>query len=186
MNHIIYRAKRLLDGEWVFGNLNIDARGIYSIREMFWGGEEYPIYEDTIGIFTGLQDKDGINVFEGDILKGYFEMTYPVVNIKSGKFATRYRHIEWFTEYGCWHLFRNSKKKPIKEIGVKQSDLSLSWEVIGNVFDTPDIMLLKETKMVTHADYLATLPNRVATYQPTTYYPASTATPIKGGVKKCF
>ena len=68
---IEFRGKRLDNGEWICGDLMHDNHGgcyIYPLDSLGLFTEN-KVANDTVGQFTGLVDKKGVKIFEGDIVE---------------------------------------------------------------------------------------------------------------------
>ena len=128
---ILFRGKRDGDGEWVMGD-----RAGYSDYVMIWDlidkGVGYLVDPTTVGQFTGLADKNGVKIFEGDILycEARLDKAEMYVVFEQGQF--RMVLCDKFKEY---------------ETGRGYYDInSFQKTVIGNIHDTPDLVKEEESE----------------------------------------
>ena len=133
MREILFRGKRTDNGEWIEGFYSHSGDKTYIIFDNGFAISYFKMKEvlpETVGQFTGLTDKNGKKIFEGDIV----EFT--------DKYRRKGRSDIVFEDFKWKYRWRYYGENPIVWIGIDVS--STKFEVIGNIYDNPD--LLEEKK----------------------------------------
>lgn len=129
------------DGEWVFGYIFPDL-GAMKIRQFEPDRPEcndYEIDPETVGQYTGLTDKNGVRIFEGDILDVSSDVAYGGVAVhRLGYFVVEFHN-------GCFmksalddpqlSFFDNAKRKGLYHF--ISTDIH---KIVGNIHDNPEIL----------------------------------------------
>ena len=127
MREILFRGKHVLDGRWIEGFYNgvrpdlatmqtKECHRILSLKSL-----AYDVAPDTIGQYTGLTDKNGKKIFEGDILRIRGDKEHPVLVV--------------FHDFGWVCVMKNQKY-----YRHRIENNSEKYEVIGNIRDNPELM----------------------------------------------
>lgn len=70
MRDILFRGIRNDNGKWIYGDLMTptDIMDVWEISENTGMGDRYEVDPETVGQWTGLNDRFGNKIFEGDIV----------------------------------------------------------------------------------------------------------------------
>lgn len=133
MREILFRGKRVDNGEWITSSSIMQTN--YSGTFLWYEGCWREVYPETVGQYTGLTDKNGKKIFEGDILQDKFGQ------IKIVDYCD-----EWGAFRTCFVKALNEEGKLVATVG-GASFVGTIWrkyEVIGNIHDNPELLEEKE------------------------------------------
>lgn len=146
MREILFRGKRIDNGEWIQGSFVIHGDDYYIAPDInaytsiggrgkgkyMLFGRYYQVVPETVGQYTGMTDKNGKKIFEGDVLNVHDQ-------------------IPMFDGYDTDEIVYNGKVMYIKNQGMYVCEgnndgnalcaLNLGkCEIIGNVHDNPELL----------------------------------------------
>ena len=143
MREILFRAKRIDDGEWVEGyyammgkgNLirhyivqNCALTGLFEDPEDNMYFNDVEIDPETIGQYTGKTDEDGKKIFEGDIV-GFIDL----YSTESGySEISCLGEVIWSKEECCFHV--------TNRLSAESWEVLDECKVVGNVFDNKELL----------------------------------------------
>lgn len=139
MREILFRGKRVDNGEWVegyyCGKVNKtffspaeDSAQIID-KDLYW----HEVIPETVGQYTGLTDKNGKKIFEGDIVRA--TCTYNTghgVRKETNSYAVKYH------ENYCYFYLARRRNNLLFD--GNWSYFVDDFEVIGNIHDNPEFL----------------------------------------------
>ena len=134
MREILFKAKRIDNGEWVEGYYLRDQYHIGRGKDIIFyrkDSDRFTVYTDTIDIetlcqFTGLYDKNGKRIWENDIVFVTDE------NDCSGQISTGIGNVIFIE--GMWYIDGRPQE------GLYDINKVFQIEVIGNAFDNQELL----------------------------------------------
>ena len=128
MREILFRGKRKDNGKWAYGYLYIRNDGQYEISfySKYFDSERftYDVIPETVGQYIGLTDKNGKKIFEGDIVERL-----------------------WLGEKHIYRIYYDSDISSFIGADIDCQGFttfnydSCEFEVIGNIYDNPELLL---------------------------------------------
>ena len=88
--------------------------------------------------FTGLLDKSGKEIYEGDIIQSVCETVNLMSNKPTGRFKTETYEVRWQEEKGKWGRWTGEKFELLS--GLNKSYLLKWYTVIGNIYENPELL----------------------------------------------
>lgn len=136
MRKILFRGKRIDNGGWVYGLLcrvgDTYANIVDKDTEVI-----YSVLTNTIGQFTGLTDKNGTRVFEGDILKIIHKYQSPFDD-DTNEYTDITTDVVHFDDEGLCFSYGKSPFLCVVD------NVTAEYEVIGNIHDNPELLEVTE------------------------------------------
>lgn len=136
MRENLFHGKRVDNGEWVEGYYfcDTDLEQSYIQGYDYYTGENglqreafcYEVIPETVGQYTGLTDKIGKKIFEGDVLRRAYHPEEDVV-------------IEWFDGSFMFKEVHNPNDDEYSILCCVQNAVS-HLKVIGNIYDNPELI----------------------------------------------
>jgi uncharacterized phage protein (TIGR01671 family) len=130
MREILFRGKRVDNGEWVYGYPYENYRNSY-LRKLialppneFGRGEYIEVIPETVGQYTGLT-ANGKKIFEGDVVN---------VNTNKDSLHHSYRGRHLIIKFDEYHRFVASGRLEYPLCN------HYEWEIIGNIHDNPELL----------------------------------------------
>ena len=124
---ILFRGKRLDNGQFIEGSLTVDCHGncciYHPLNVPIGGGFQYfDVDPETVGQLTGMTDKNGTKIFEWDIVRESF------------KGHGRIYHVFWDDDYFAFRAKGEDITYQLDEISPSHC------EVIGNIHDNKELL----------------------------------------------
>jgi len=153
MREVRFRGKRLSDGKWVYGSYQADVLClgkhtiIYGDLEGFYCEDE--VDPETVGQYTGLKDKNGREIYEGDIVRykpGWNELIGVVCfghysqDGSGGEYSPR-SCVGFYVERKViipdeWDNGEVYPREEEEQMSIAEQE----YEIIGNIYENPELL----------------------------------------------
>ena len=94
--------------------------------------------EADIMLYTGLKDKNGVGIYEGDVIQCVSEMVRLDTNEKTGNIKTENYEVRWEPEKARWGRFIKGRFELLS--GLHKEYMIKWYAVIGNIYENPELV----------------------------------------------
>lgn len=141
MREILFRGKRVDNGEWVEGFFWKDIWGDGESCYIHYDTEDYQVDPTTVGQYTGLNERSGKRIFDGDIVYDnfYFRENHIKLFLLFQYLGSMLCTIELQDE----HLKIKNKDYWIPKPMCFESLMGFEPKICGNIHDNPELLEVK-------------------------------------------
>lgn len=145
MREILFKAKRIDNGEWVEGyyafidNVHYIYTGSLCNGGLYVVAERFEIDIDTLCQYTGLTDKNGKKIWENDVVK-CIDKNSDSEFIAVIEFGNSNSFYSW--GYQLKHIKGDEPNLDIL-LWIDMEETGATCEAIGNIFDNPELLEVK-------------------------------------------
>lgn len=134
MREILFRGKTIL-GKWIEGDLlqYLGCGKVY-IAQHYKGAGGQEVIPETVGQYTGLTDKNGTKIFEGDIVT-YEDAEADYIGYHDNVFLNCGE-----VEFSGWDGICFTNRQTVEMSDLYESEIIVDCKVIGNKIDNPELL----------------------------------------------
>ena len=135
MREILYKAKRISNGEWAEGFYVKTSEASYIVKpykksSILGEGTIIEVDENTVCQYTGMTDKNGQKIWENDIMVAHLDENYPE--------DETYEQVIWHESGFCTMEKNSTDREPLDGFDTRY------FAVCGNIFDNAELLERKE------------------------------------------